>query len=132
MSIPGAHAPKRENTIFFFWPSKLRPAIATAFGTMRAGPIPWNPRHILKRIVPEYTEKPAIRDHTANQNVPIKNIFLWPYMSPSLPAGRMNVPTVKLYAAKYQESSPSFVTPKVSPIMYKGAVSSSQLRAAVI
>lgn len=42
-------------------------------------------------------------------------------ISAIIPAGKMNVPTVKLKAARYQLRSPSFVTPKLSPTMYSGA-----------
>jgi len=47
---------------------------------------------------------------------------LCPYRSPSLPAIKMNVPTVSEYAAGIQDSWPGEVMLKLSPIMCKGAI----------
>ena len=95
--------------------------MVSAFGTINAGPIPWKPRHMEKRIVPEYTERPQGIDQRAYHIVPMRKIFLWPYISPNLPEGRMNVPTVRLKAAAYQLSCPGSFTLKLFPTMYNFA-----------
>lgn len=43
-------------------------------------------------------------------------------MSPMRPETKMNVPTVKLYAAGNQESSPGSVVPKLAPMMCAGTI----------
>jgi hypothetical protein len=50
----GPHAPKIEMTMFRFTPiGNVRPIRAIAFGTSKAGPMPWNARATLSMMDPE-------------------------------------------------------------------------------
>ena len=62
--------------------------------------------HEWKGATQEITDrlKPVAKDQMANHRYPTTNIRLCPYTSPHLPAGNMNVPTAKLYAATVQLS----------------------------
>lgn len=79
-------------------------------------------------------------DQAENQHHPKTNTFLWPRLSPNLPAGRMKVPKVIEYAAvnlsnekrqylvaankwfTHQELCPKSNTPKDSPTTRTGAI----------
>lgn len=50
-------------------------------------------------IGPPAYENPQTIDHAENQHHPKTKTFLWPILSPSLPAGSINVPKVMEYAA---------------------------------
>ena len=63
-----------------------------------------------------------MRDHSANQRYPNITSFLWPNKSPRRPAGRMNVPTVREYAAGNQDNWPGFWVPNEEPMMWMGAM----------
>lgn len=68
--------------------------MATAFGRIRAPPMPVKPRAILKAR----KDRQAIfkKDHSENQAPPSSCMFLWPYTEPRRPLMRTKVPRVSL------------------------------------
>ncbi len=112
-------------TIMFFFglAPYVLPTRASALGTSSAHQIPCSPRQVLNRMSPPpKTATPATTDHTAYHANPSMYIFRCPYISPSRPAGRMKVPSVRLKAAGYQLSCASSVTLKPWPMMLRGAM----------
>jgi hypothetical protein len=97
--------------------------MATLFGKRRAGPIPWKARQQSKKIGFDHTENPPRIDHNPNHRKPIINNNRCPYTSPSLPDTKINVPTVRLYAAEAHVKSFGVLL-KLALIIWSGAIES--------
>lgn len=91
----GLLAPKNPIARFRNLPGgQAIPIIATAFGMIKAPPIPDIARATLKAM--KLSQKPFIRDHRVSQAPPRRTMFRWPYTAPSLPLASTKVPCVNL------------------------------------
>ncbi|KAL4871398.1 hypothetical protein BDV12DRAFT_28086 [Aspergillus spectabilis] len=94
----GAAIAGAEKIMLFFFPEGyVLPPIASAFGSRNAGSIPCSARAASKEIG-EWVKalQPPMMGQTPSQAHPSISMRFEPYRSPSFPAMRMNVPTVRL------------------------------------
>ena len=118
----GPQDPKMAKMMLRFLPmGKVIPIRAMALGNRKAGPMPWKARQMVKTTELDLKLKPVIRDQIAYQSQPRTKTRLCPSMSPTRPAGRIKVPTVRLKAAVYQLRVPGSCMLKLSPMIGRGA-----------